>query len=86
MRARSQRSNHACYAVGQIVVRARCVVDTVASTSCSTTLKINGLCEQSLVVEQIDHPRIDGGQQVPSILSILRTAAYLRAVASVVRS
>ena len=79
MGARSQRSNHARDPVGQIVVRARCVVDAVAATSCSTTLEANDPREESRVVKQVNHSRIDRGQQVPSILSILRTAAYLRA-------
>jgi hypothetical protein len=56
-------------------VRGRCC----AATSCGTTLEANDLREESSVVEQIDHSRIDGGQEVPSILSLLRTAAYLRA-------
>ena len=46
MRARSQRSNHAGHGIGDIVVRARCVVNTVAAASCSTVLQANDLRER----------------------------------------
>jgi hypothetical protein len=41
VRARSQSSNHTGHGIGDIVVRTRCVVNAVAATSCSTTLKAN---------------------------------------------
>jgi hypothetical protein len=39
VRARSQRNDDTGHGVGDVIARARCVVDAVAAASCSTTLE-----------------------------------------------
>jgi hypothetical protein len=62
--ARRQRGDHARRSIHDVIMRARCVVDAVAATSCSTTLEANDLRKQSRVFEQIDHSRVNLRQQV----------------------
>jgi hypothetical protein len=61
--AGGQRRDHTRRSIGHVIMRAWCVVDAVAAASCSTTLDANDLSQQPRVFEQVDHSRIDGGQQ-----------------------
>ena len=62
--AQIQCSNHARYAVDQIVMRVGRMVDAVLAATGCATLESDDLRENARVIKQVKPSRVDGRQQV----------------------